>query len=106
VPALGVGQVVSREVLQDNHVRHEPGAAQQPFEQIVAEQGVLGNAACQTATKGGTVHDPFSDVAPLPEEVLVQIGNRLGVKVQATVAGKKPRRIVLLTLVGLTRTRG
>ncbi len=87
VLAPRVGQVAGGIVVVDDDVGGQPGAGVAPLDQVVREQRVLREAAVRGLLEGVDVVDPLPGEAPLAVEVLVDVGDRGGVRVHARVAG-------------------
>ena len=66
------------------------GAREHAFEQIVAQDGVFGNLLQQCAFKGIDVVDALADKRTFLEQVLIDVGNRKGIRVQPIGARKSP----------------
>jgi ABC-type lipoprotein export system ATPase subunit len=75
--------VVRGELLEEIHVRQQPGACEQALEEIVAEKRVLRCLSVERRLEGLDVVDPLPGVGPFFEEVLVHIGDRGRVGVHA-----------------------
>ncbi len=98
------GLVVRRELLEQLDVGHQAGTRQEPFEQVVAEQRALRHLAGQGGREGVDVVDALAGERPLPEQVLVDVGDRRRVGIDARraredtleerplVAGRQRRR--------------
>ena len=78
-----------RVVLQQHDVGDQADPALDPFEQVVAEQGVLGDLPLQAALEGRHVVDPLAHEGPFPEQVLVHVRHRQGVQVEPRLAGEE-----------------
>ena len=57
----------------------------------MAEHAVLGEAAAERALEGVDVVDALADERALAEEVLVDVGDRARVGIDARLAGEEPR---------------
>ncbi len=68
-------QVVRRELIEQLDVGHETGTGEDPFEQIMAQQRVLGHTVLHGRVECIDVVDPLAREAPLLEEVLVDVGD-------------------------------
>ena len=62
----------------------------QPFEQVVAQDGVVGDAPLQGLFEGAHVVDAFAREDADPKQILVDIGNRVAVQVQHHIASERP----------------
>ncbi len=58
------------------------------LEQVVAEQGIFRNTVLQTAFETVDLVGALTDIAALSEEILVDIRDSPGVKIQAGIPGK------------------
>ena len=84
------GDVVARgELLDHLDVGDEPGAREDALEEIVAQQRVLGHAAGERRLEGIDVVDALAGVGAFAEEVLVDVGDRGGVGIDAARAGER-----------------
>src|SRR5205814_1357845 len=76
MPARRGSYVVSRrKLLNDLDVGNKTGARKYPFEQIVAEQRVLGYTAGQRGVEGVDVIDALAGIRTLTEQILVDVGH-------------------------------
>jgi hypothetical protein len=75
--------VVRGKLLEEIHVRQQPGAGEQALEEIVAEKRVLRDPPLERLLEGIDVVDPLPRVGPLFEEVLIHVGDRTRVGVHA-----------------------
>src|SRR5882757_10246840 len=83
------GDVVARGILFDDlDVGNQPGTREGPFEKIVTQQRVLGNAVFESRLEEIHIVDSLSGVRPFAKEVLVHIGHGKGVWIQAARARK------------------
>ena len=80
--------VAGGKLLDDLDIGGEPGAGEDAFEQIVAEQGRVGHPAGQRRLESVDVVDALAGVGAFAEEILVHIGDRGGIRVDAVHAGK------------------
>ena len=91
VHALGVRGVRCGEALEQHDVAGERHAPVDALEQIVADDRVLGRAAFDAAHEAIDVVDPFAAVDAGAEQVLVRLGDRVGVDVEADITREDPR---------------
>ena len=84
--ARGRHLVVAREPLEELDVGDEPGPGEEALEEIVGELRVLRHAVVERALERVHVVDPLARVDPLAEEVLVHVGHREGIGVDAARA--------------------
>ena len=85
--AAGEGEVAGRVVVVDDHVGGEAGARVVPLDQVVRQQGVLGEAAECRALECLDVVDALSGETALAVEVLVHVGDGGRIGVDARVSG-------------------
>ena len=84
--AAGGHLVVGGEFLEEIHIGRQPGARKRTLEEIVAEESVLRNLPLEGRLEGIEVVDPLSRVRPLPEEILIHIGDRGRVRIHTSGA--------------------
>ena len=87
----GKRQVVQRVVVHDVDVGAEARSGVEAFEQVVAEERVLGHASFQRPGERVDVVDPLADEAALVKDVLIDVGDRARVRVDADMPGKHQR---------------
>ena len=80
---LGRKLIAGRKLLHDLHVRGEPSAGENPLEQVVAEEAGFGNTASKRRLKDIHIVDAFARVGPFAEQVLVHVGDRCSVGIDA-----------------------
>ena len=78
--------VIGGKFLEQIDVGHQSRASEDPLEEIVTQERVLGDAAPESRLECVDVVDPLSRVGPLVEQVLVHIGDRTRIGVNATRA--------------------
>jgi hypothetical protein len=78
--------VAGGEFLDDLDVRDEARAREDAFEQVVAEQRVLGHAAGERRLEGIDVVDALAGIGPLVEQVLVDVGDRARIGIDPAMA--------------------
>ena len=88
--AGGGHEVVGRELVEQLDVGDQAGPGEDALEQVVAEQRVLGHAVGQRRLERVDVVDPLAGEAALAEQVLVDVGDGDGVRVDAGRAGEDP----------------
>ena len=88
--ANGGDQVARRELLEQRDVGDQPGAREQAFEEIVAQQRVLGYPAGERPLERIDVVDALAGVGPFGEEVLVDVRHGGGVRIDAAGPGERP----------------
>ena len=91
-------QVVGRVLVEQFDVRDEAGPRKDAFEQVVAQERVVGDAVGHRDLEGIDVVDPLPRVASLSEEVLVDVGDGRGVRVdpgRARIGLLEDRRFML-----------
>ena len=84
-------QVVVRVVVDDVDVGAQRRARERPLEEVVAEQRVVRHAAGERPLERVDVVDALADVAALVEQILVDVGHRGRVRIDADVAREDPR---------------
>ena len=89
VLAGGRDEVVRRELVEQLHVGHEAGPGEHALEQVVAEHRVLGHPVDHRRAERVDVVDPLAGEAALAEQVLVDVRDGGGVRVDA---GARRRR--------------
>ena len=85
---LGGDLIAGGKLLHDFHIRGEPSAGENPLEQVVAEEAGFGHTASKRRLKGIHVVDAFTRVGSFAEQVLVHVGNRRSVRIDAGSAGE------------------
>ena len=86
-----VRQHARRVVVDQLDVRHERDARVQPLEQIVGEQRVLRDRAFERRGEGVDVVEPLAGEDAFAEEILIGVGDRRRVGIDAGVPGIEPR---------------
>ena len=89
--ARRVGGVARRVVLEQLHVAQQAGARVAAFEQVVAEDPVLGEPPVHRLFEGLDLVDALADERPLAEQVLVDVRRGARVGVDAQLARAQPR---------------
>ncbi len=79
----GGGQVVRRVVVEDLDVARERDAQERALDQIVAEKGVVREAVVEQCSEQVDLEDPLAGERALAEDVLVCVGHRARVGVDA-----------------------
>ncbi len=90
MPAVHVGVVARRRILDQQHVADQPRARIAAFEQVVAQDAVLGQAIAQHVLEGVDLVDALADERAFVEHVLVDVGDGAGVRVDARLAAEQP----------------
>ncbi len=90
VLAPGRDLVVGGELLEELDVGDEPRAREDPLEEVVAQERVLGDAILEGGGERGHVVDALAGVRALAEEVLVDVGGRGRVGIDPGRAGEDP----------------
>ncbi len=85
--AARVGAVVRGVIVDDLDVGGEAGAGVGALDEVVAEEGVAGEALFEHSVEGGDFVDAFAGEAALGVEVLVDVGDGAGVDIEAGLAG-------------------
>ena len=91
VHALGIGRVGGRVVFEQDEIGGERRAAVNPLEQIVTDERVLGRTLLDALHEGVDVVDALADVDSGAEQILIHLGARVRVDVEADVAREDPR---------------
>ena len=94
---------MERRVFDDRDVGDRSAAPDRSFEQVVAEDPVLGKAAAEHGVHRLHVEQPLAGVGAFPEHVLVDLGARRAVRVDSGLAREQP--VVERDLVGLGQRR-
>jgi hypothetical protein len=89
VTTAHLDRVGRRIVLEEQDVADQPRARVRALEQIMAEDPVLGELAADRPLEGVDVVDALADEGALVEDVLVDVGDRAGVGVDAWLAGEE-----------------
>ena len=87
LPCRG-GLVARRKVLKNFNVGRQSHSRKNAFEEVMAQKGVLRHFSRQRRLKGIDVVDAFSGVRAFLKQILVDIGNRRRIWVDATRAGE------------------
>ena len=85
------GEVVRRIVVDEVDVGAERRSRVRAFEEIVAEERVLRYASGERGFERIDVVDALPDVAALVEEILIDVGHRRRVRIDADMAGEDLR---------------
>lgn len=85
------GEVVQRHVVEELDVGDEARAGEEPFEEVVREHGAVGDAGPEHRIEDLEVVEPLANEGSLGEEVLVHVGDRAGVRVEALLVGEDLR---------------
>ena len=88
VVAQGADIVARRKFLDDLDIGGEAGAGEHALEQIVAEQRRIRRAAGQRGLESVDVVDALAGIGAFAEQVLIDVGNRRGVGIDAAQAGE------------------
>src|SRR5688572_18819949 len=91
VPACDVGAVARRIALIKLHVAEQARPRVTAFEQVVAQDTILRKPACEGLLECVYVVDAFAYVGAFAEEVLVNVGHRARIRVDAGLAAAEPR---------------
>ena len=87
----GERQVVRGIVIDEMDVGAQARSRVHALEQVVAEQRVGRNAPVERGAEGVDVVDALANVAAFVEEVLIDVGDRGGIRIEADVAGEDLR---------------
>ena len=91
MPAAHIRAVARWVFLVQLHVAQQPGAGVAAFQQIVAEDPVVGKTPAQRPFEGINIVDALADERAFAEQVLVNIGNGARVRIDAELAGAHAR---------------
>ena len=94
---------VERRVLDHGDVGDRGAARHRSFEEVVAEDAVLGQAAAEDGVHRLDVEQALAGVSAFAEDVLVDLGARGAVRVDAGLPGEEP--VVQRDLLGLGQRR-
>ena len=103
VAARHVGAVARGRVLEQLHLAEQTGACVAALEQVVAQDAVLGHAVAQRAFENIDIVDAFADKRAFAEQVLIDIGDRPRIGVDASLAAVQPG---VAAAVGAGQTQG
>ena len=88
--AAHVGTEARRVALVELDVSDKRRPRVAAFQEVVAEDQILGEAAAKRALEGVHVVDALADERPLAEDVLVDVGDVARVGVDARLAAEEP----------------
>ena len=91
VPAAHVRAVAGGIFLVQLHIAQQSRPRVAPFQKIVAEDPVLGEASVERPLERIDVIDPLADERAFTEQVLVNIGDGARIRVDARLAPAQPR---------------
>ena len=91
VPPVHVRAIARGIVLVQLHVGEQPRTRVAPFQQVVAEDAVLGEAPVERLLEGIDFVDALADERTFLEPVLVDVGDRVRIRVDTGVAPVQPR---------------
>ena len=103
VHARGERGVARRIIVEHLGGRREGGAGVVAFEQVVGEDGVLGQRPAERVAERVDLVEPLARVDALAEQVHVGIGHGRGVRVEARAAGIDAGKEGLATALGRDR---
>ena len=89
VATIYVGAVTGRVFLVQLHVAQQAGARITTFQQVVAEDAVLGKAPLERLFKGRHIIDSLADERAFLEQVLIDIGDGAGIGIYTWHAAVK-----------------
>ena len=84
-----VDEIARRVILVEDHIAFQPRTAVASLEQIVAEDGVMGEVPAPSI-EGVDVINPLSDKRPFTEEILIEIGDNPRIRIDADGASVHP----------------
>ena len=79
----GIGAEMGRVIIDDDNVADQPGARVRSFDQIVAQKRIGGEAFSQDSLESFNFIDSLAREAALAKQVLVNVGDGLGVDVKS-----------------------
>ena len=88
--AIDVGAVTGRIFFIQLHITEQAGAGKAAFNQVVAEDAVVGKTAGDGLLKRVDGIDTLADKRALLEYVLINVRNTAGVRVDTSIAAKQP----------------
>ena len=86
--AHGVGVVVRGIVIEKFDVADQGGAREDRFKQIVAQQGLFGNASVEGPLKSINFVQTLARVNAFAEKILINVRSRRGIRIDSSVAGE------------------
>ena len=88
---VAVARIVVRELLEEFHIRGQCDAYIGSFDEVVTEQPLLRKASAEYFVKGANIVNGLSMVDCFAEQVLIDVGNGLAIRVGTTRVCKQPR---------------
>src|SRR6476646_333790 len=85
-----VARVVVRELFEYFHVRRQSDAYVGSFDEIVTEQSLLRESAVEYFVKGANIVNGLAMVDGFAEQVLIDVGNGLTIRVRPACVRKQP----------------
>ncbi|MDP2966595.1 MAG: hypothetical protein Q8N39_11285 [Pelolinea sp.] len=89
--AHDLDEIILRVVLDHGDVGNQPGAAHQPFQEVVTEHGILRDTLVYAALEGIHIVYAFANVDALPEQVLIGVGDGKSIQVQSGISSEEAR---------------
>ena len=87
---LDVTQIILREFVKKLDIAGQAHPNMSAFDQIMAQQQLLGKPSRKHAVEGANVIDAFAVIGPFAGQILVDVGNRAGIGVDADGIRKEP----------------
>ncbi len=87
---LDKAQIILRELIIELDIAGQAHADVSAFDQIMAEEPRFGEPAGKHPAEGAHIIDAFAVVGALAGQVLIDIGNRIGIGIDADRVGKEP----------------
>ncbi len=87
---IGVRVVARRMLFVEFHVADESGAGMTRFQQVMTQDLVLREASVHGSLEGIHLVNPFSNERAFLENILIHVGNRPRVRINARVAREQP----------------
>src|SRR5580698_3078751 len=88
--AIGADVIASWVFLDDLDIRGEACAREHALEKIVAEEGRVRRTIRERSLESVDVVDAFSGIGSFPEQILINVGDRRGVRIDAAHAREDP----------------
>ena len=89
--AINVRQIVGGPIFVKRHVAEQTRAGIASFKQIVTQDEIVGQSLIKAASECFNLVDALADERTFPEHILVHIGDRARIWIDAGLAAKQPR---------------
>jgi hypothetical protein len=90
--SFGVGHVARWEIIVQFDIRREPNSSERTFKEIVTQQGILWDLTLKSLLESSNVVDPLADIGSLREEVLVYVGDHVGIWIESRLSREQLRK--------------